>query len=164
MIVDDEPFVRDGLRQMLREHENLDVICEAGTISDAKRQMAENDLDVLFLDIQLRGGTGFDLVPFIDESVKIIFITAHDEYAIRAFEVNALDYILKPVTEDRLAESIARLHSGHTGRKAAAAVPGQLNPDDSVFVKADSGRYFIVVSSILAVSFNPLMADRIRGE
>ncbi len=117
LIVDDEPFVRDDLRHMLGVHETLEVVGEAGTVSGAKKQLLEKDLDVVFLDIQLRGGTGFDLVPFVDETVKIIFITAHDDYAIRAFEVNALDYILKPVTADRLAESVARLSPGKQTRK-----------------------------------------------
>ncbi len=111
LLVDDEPFVREDLRQMLLAHKSIEVICEAGTIAQAKKQLAAGRPDVVFLDIQLRGGTGFDLVPLIHKTTKIIFITAYDEYAVRAFEVNALDYILKPVTPERLAESISRLHS-----------------------------------------------------
>lgn len=152
MIVDDEPFVRADLRHMLCAHANLEVICEAGTISEAKKQLRENDLDVVFLDIQLRGGTGFDLVPLIDESAKIIFITAHDEFAIRAFEINALDYILKPVTASRLAKSIERLTPDKTEKKTDADAPGPLNQDDQVFVKTESGRLFIHLAEIAAIS------------
>ncbi len=152
MIVDDEPFVRDDLRYMLRAHKNIDVICEAETVSNAKKKLVENDLDVVFLDIQLRGGTGFDIVPFIDKSVKIIFITAHDEFAIRAFEVNALDYILKPVTAQRLAESIERLSPGKSEETADTTEPGPLNPDDHVFVKTDSGQFFINLGELVAIS------------
>ncbi len=152
MIVDDEPYARDDLRHMLGAHENLEVVGEAGTISEAKKQLLENHLDVVFLDIQLRGGTGFDLVPFVDPAAKIIFITAHDDYAIRAFEINALDYILKPVTADRLAESIARLSPGKTKKKADSVQPGPLNPEDRVFVKTDSGQLFIDLVEIIAIS------------
>ncbi len=153
MIIDDEPFIREGLRHMLRAHEDIDVVCEAGTVSDAKKKLLENDLDILFLDIQLRGGTGFDLVPFVDQSVEIIFITAHDEFAIRAFEINALDYILKPVTAHRLAESILKLPiHGKAEKKADTPVPGPLNPEDHVFVKTDSGQLFIDLAEIIAIS------------
>ncbi len=152
LIVDDEPFARDDLRHMLSAHENLEVVGEAGMISEAKKQLLENYLDVVFLDIQLRGGTGFDLVPFVDETVKIIFITAHDDYAIRAFEVNALDYILKPVTADRLAESVARLSTGSKKKKADLVKPGPLNTEDRVFVKTDTGRLFIDLKEIIAIS------------
>ena len=152
MIIDDEPFARADLRQMLRAHENLAVVCEAGTISEAKEQLPANDLDVVFLDIQLRGGTGFDLVPFIDSQTDIIFITAHDEFAIRAFEINALDYILKPVDAARLAKSIDRLVSGQAEIKARAQSAERMKPADPVFVRTDAGRLFVKLFEITAIS------------
>ena len=91
IIIDDEPFIRDDLREMLAAHRDIEVVGEAGTIAEAKKLLASRRFDVVFLDIQLRGGTGFDLLPFIDPSTQIVFITAHDEYAVRAFEINALD-------------------------------------------------------------------------
>jgi len=152
IIIDDEPFVRDDLRQMLAVHEDLEVSCEAGTIADAKEQLAANSFDVAFLDIQLRGGTGFDLLPFIDPSTQIVFITAHDEYAVRAFEINALDYILKPVSADRLAESIARLKLDLTPQEAGPGKSGHFKSDDSVFINTDTGRMFVRLDEIVAIS------------
>lgn len=152
MIIDDEPFVRKDLRHMLLAHEEIEVICEAGTIAAAKKQLSKNNLDVVFLDIQLRGGTGFDLVPFIDPSLNIIFITAHDEYAIRAFDVNALDYILKPVTTDRLAQSIMRLTPGMNVPKAEPGQQRPFKPDDRVFIHSNSIQMFVVLEEITTIT------------
>ncbi len=151
LIVDDEPFVRDDLRHMLSVHSEITVTSEVGTIAEAKKQLLENDFDVVFLDIQLRSGTGFELIPFIDESVTIIFITAHDEYAVRAFEINALDYILKPVTSNRLAETLAKLQPGEIEQKIASSNSGSFKPDDRVFVKTDSGQLFVKLDEIIAI-------------
>ena len=152
MIVDDEPFARDDLRQMLACQKEIEVTCEAGTIGEAQKQLSDNSLDVVFLDIQLRGGSGFDLVPIIGRSTDIIFITAYDEYAVRAFEINALDYILKPVSEERLCASIERLKADRAGRKTPSIKTGPFEPDDSVFVKTDSGQLFVRIEQILAIT------------
>lgn len=152
MIVDDEPFARDDLRHMLACQKKIEVTCEAGTIAEAQKQLAANNLDVVFLDIQLRGGSGFDLVPFVDRSTDIIFITAFDEYAVRAFEINALDYILKPVTADRLCASIERLKADKAGQKTPSIKTGPLEPEDSVFVKTDTGQRFVSLEQIIAIS------------
>lgn len=163
MIVDDEPFVRKDIRHMLTEIRNLSeevaIVCEAGTIETAKRMLLENRLDLVLLDVQLRGGTGFDLVPYIDGSVYIIFITAYDDYAVRAFEVNALDYILKPVTRGRLAEALLKVIEAKAGRATGAKqersgdnVRKPLTPDDSVLVKTNATRFFIRLNEIVAIS------------
>jgi two-component system LytT family response regulator len=152
MIVDDEPFARDDLRYMLSSWVEIQVSGEAGTIAEAKRLLAQSSFDVVFLDIQLRGGSGFELVPFIERSAKIVFITAFDKYAVRAFEINALDYILKPVTADRLSESIERLKMDQVGRKTVSKTTGPFEPDDRVFVKTDSGQRFIPIEKLSAIS------------
>ena len=152
IIIDDEPFVRDDLRAMLAAHEAIEVACEAGTIAEAKKQLAAGSFDVVFLDIQLRGGSGFDLVPFIDPAADIIFITAHNEFAVRAFEINALDYILKPVAADRLAESVARLKRGIQPKEVGPGKPEHYKSDDSVFIKTDSGQMFVRLDTIAAIT------------
>lgn len=152
IIIDDEPFVRDDLRDMLVAHGDIELVGEAGTIAGAKNLLAESQFDVVFLDIQLRGGTGFDLVPFIDPSVDIIFITAHNEYAVRAFEINALDYLLKPVTGERLAESLRRLLHKEAKQPDDTIRPGSFEPTDSVFIKTDSGQLFVSLDQIMAIS------------
>jgi len=110
MIIDDEPFARDDLRYMLSEHQEVEVQWEAGKIDEARRLLAENEPDVVFLDIQLRGGSGFDLLPDIPEgNTRVIFVTAHDEYTQQALATDAIDCLLKPVSADRLADSLEKL-------------------------------------------------------
>lgn len=155
MIVDDEPYVLKDMRNMLLKvntvfNEEIEIVCEAGTIDVAKKFLLENSLDLIFLDIQLRGGTGFDLIPYIDESVKIIFVTAYDQYAVRAFEVNALDYILKPVTADRLSQSLMRLlRSSPVESEPDKQLP--FKTDDRVLIKTDTNRLFIRIDEIVAI-------------
>ena len=162
MIVDDEPYAREDLREMLRAHPGIEVACEAGTVAQARKQLADHRPDLIFLDIQLRGGTGFDLVPAIAPETKIIFITAFDQYAVRAFRINALDYILKPVTPERLAESLRRLDP-----QTPSPAPGPLTPEDKVFIKSDDGLSFMPVDSITAVSSiggNYMAVETVSGE
>ncbi len=110
IIIDDERRVRNALRQTLEECGGVNVIAEADTIESARQTLAVHpEADGIFLDIQLPGGTGFDLVPDITDMKKVVFVTAYDQYAIRAFEVNALDYIMKPATPERLEQSLHRL-------------------------------------------------------
>jgi two-component system LytT family response regulator len=152
MIVDDEPFVRDDLRHLLSQRNEIEVVCEAGTVVEAKKLLAENRIDVVFLDIQLRGGSGFDLVPFIHSGAKIIFVTAFDAYAVRAFEVNALDYVLKPVTEERLSRSLQRLATEGTDNAEDEKKTGPFEPNDRIFVRTDSGMQFVGLVEICAIS------------
>ena len=152
IIIDDEPFVRDDLRDMLAAHELVVVAGVAGTVAEARKQLAATGFDVVFLDIQLRGGSGFDLVPFINPSADIIFITAHDEFAVRAFEINALDYLLKPVAADRLAESIARLKRDLRPEPAGPVSAEHFKPDDSVFIRTDFGQMFVSLDEISAIN------------
>ena len=152
IIIDDEPFVREDLRNMLSAHRDIEIIGETETIDAAVELLSRTDPDVVFLDIQLRGGSGFDLVPFIHPSIDIIFFTAHDEYAVRAFEINALDFLLKPVTADRLAASLDRVrHRSET--KGSPPVP--MNPyqaDDRIFIKTDEEQRFIAVNAVVAIT------------
>jgi two-component system LytT family response regulator len=144
LIVDDEPFVRQDLATLLAGHDNIRVTGEAGTVAEAKSHLKDRFFDLVFLDIRLRGGSGFDLVPFIDHRSKIVFITGYDEYAIKAFELNALDYLLKPVEKRRLANTIGRMPpAGETPVKKRM---------DSVFVKLDSGGRYVLRSDIAAIS------------
>lgn len=111
IIVDDEWLVRAELRIMLASHPEIVVIGEAGSVAQAIPLIQRNSPDVIFLDIQLPGASGFDLLDQVETGARIIFITAYDKYALRAFEVNALDYLLKPISTERLAKAIKRLGS-----------------------------------------------------
>ncbi len=109
MIIDDEPFVRNGLRYMLSAHQGIEVAWEAGRLDEARKLLSENRPDVVFLDIQLRGGSGLDLIPDIAPETSIIFITAHEENIKKTPETDAIDRILKPISAERLAESLEKL-------------------------------------------------------
>jgi len=109
VIIDDEPFARDDLRHMLLKHPKIVVVGEAGSISEAAKLLRQTNPDIVFLDIQLRGGSGFDLVPNILPDSKIIFFSAYDENEEQTNQLNALDYLLKPVSAVRLAESLGKV-------------------------------------------------------
>lgn len=143
LLIDDEPPARDILRALLAAHADVVVTAEAGTLASAREALARDDYDLVFLDIQLRGGTGFDLVPNVRPGAKIIFVTAFDSHALRAFEVNALDYLLKPVAPQRLAHALGRLEQP----PAPSALP--LTTDDRVLLKLGSGQErFVLLADI----------------
>lgn len=109
LIVDDEPLARRELRRLLDAHPSVQVIGEAGNIDEAHDRIATLAPDVVFLDIQMPGGSGFDLLDRLDHVPRIVFTTAFDQYAVKAFEVNALDYLLKPIEPERLAAALRKL-------------------------------------------------------
>lgn len=108
-IVDDESLARYALKNKLKAHPEIEVIGEAEGLSEALQEIPRLRPDILFLDIQLNEGTGFDLLDRIDYNGKVVFITAFDSYALRAFEINAVDYLLKPISSRRLKESLKRV-------------------------------------------------------
>ena len=110
IIVDDEYWARMTLRHKLEEIPEIEIIGEAGSVAEAVERLSKNSPDVLFLDIQLTDGTGFDVLNKVDYKGKVIFVTAFDAYAIRAFEINALDYIMKPISDKRLKEAVERIN------------------------------------------------------
>ena len=109
VIVDDERLARVSLRKLLEPYPEIEIAGEADSCKNAIELINRYKPHLVFLDIQLSGETGFDLLEIIDNSIKIIFVTAFDEFAIRAFEVNAIDYLLKPVNPERLKVSLERL-------------------------------------------------------
>ena len=147
ILVDDERLARRELRSMLAEHEMIDVVGEAETVAQAAELIEVKKPDVLFLDIQLPGETGFDLLERISPACKVIFVTAFDAYAIRAFEVNALDYLLKPINPARLAQALERLMT-----QAPAAPVRALEYEDRLFIEVDERSRFLKVSDIIAIS------------
>ncbi|MFZ5497250.1 MAG: LytR/AlgR family response regulator transcription factor [Verrucomicrobiota bacterium] len=155
LIIDDEAPARAALRGLLRAHPEVVLAGEADTILEGRKRLGTADYDLLFLDVQLRGGTGFDLVPFVRPEARIVFITASDQYAVRAFEVNALDYLIKPIRPQRLAEALRRC-SGTPFEPPASAPPvPALTPGDSVYLKLGNGTSrFVALADIAAVVSN----------
>jgi two-component system, LytTR family, response regulator len=149
ILVDDERLARKELRSMLAEHEIIDVVGEAETVAQAAELVRAKKPDVVFLDIQLPGETGFDLLEKISPACRIIFVTAFDAYAIRAFEVNALDYLLKPINPARLAHAIERLMIHDS---ASVAPVRALEYEDRLFIEVDEHSRFLKVSDIIVIS------------
>jgi len=108
LIVDDERLARSELRRLLAAHPDVAIASEAANAADAEALLLAGGIDVLFLDIQMPGASGFDLLERLDVVPMVIFTTAYDEYAVRAFEVNAFDYLLKPIRPERLAATLEK--------------------------------------------------------
>jgi two-component system LytT family response regulator len=108
VIVDDEPLAREGLRMLLAEYEDIEVVGEAGNGADAIALAAGVRPDLMFIDMQMPGMTGLELAAALPIECSIVFVTAYDEFALKAFDVHALDYVLKPIDEHRFAEAIRR--------------------------------------------------------
>lgn len=109
MLVDDEQFAREDLRDLIAEYPNLQVLWEAASLKGAREILRQHTPDLLLLDIQLRDGVGFDLLGEVGESTHVVFVSGYDEYAVRAFEVNAFDYLLKPVKRSRFERTLERV-------------------------------------------------------
>jgi len=149
-IVDDEDLARYTLRKKLLDFPEIEIVGEADCIKDAKKQISELEPELLFLDIQLSAGTGFDLIRQIKFNGKIIFITAYDEYAIRAFEVNALDYLLKPFSTRRLNNAIERVKEGIQAESGEVITPFKY--DDRILVSIGSSMYFLKLASVVTLT------------
>jgi two-component system LytT family response regulator len=129
MLVDDEPPARRGLRRLLRDYADIEVVAEAGSVSEAQARASVLRLDAIFLDVELTDGRGFDLVAQLQPVPAIVFVTAHDLYAVKAFDVAAVDFLLKPIVPARLALTVERLRR-HRQDAAQAAAPGREQQDD----------------------------------
>ena len=133
VIVDDEELARGLVREMLQKHPDIEVLAECANGFEAVKAVAERKPDLLFLDIQMPKLDGFEVLELIDEEVAVIFVTAYDTYAMRAFDVHAVDYLLKPFGQDRFEAALARARQ-RMGQKgpppaelaAAARPPAQL--------------------------------------
>ncbi len=108
LIVDDESLARERTRRMLGELPGVTVVGEAGSADEARRRIAELEPDLVLLDIQMPGEDGFALLQSLEPRPAVIFVTAFDQYAVRAFEENAVDYLLKPFRRERLAQALER--------------------------------------------------------
>ncbi len=111
VIVDDEPLARAVVREFLRSHPGVEIVAECGNGFDAVRAASELLPDLMFLDVQMPKLDGFEVLELLGRTVPVIFTTAYDKYALRAFEVHAVDYLLKPFSEERFAEALMRARS-----------------------------------------------------
>jgi len=147
LIVDDERLARKELMKLLEEHPSIEVVGEAMNADEAEKMIEELNPDLLFLDIQMPGRTGFQLLESLDSAPLVVFTTAYDEFALKAFEVNALDYLLKPITAERLSEAVQKIldkEKTRTGRRGDK----KLGLEDQVFVKDGERCWFVSLANI----------------
>jgi len=111
LLVDDERLARQELRRLLADHADITIVGEAVNADDAVTRLEDSSIDLVFLDIQMPGGSGFDVLERLERVPLVVFTTAFDEYAVRAFEVNAFDYLMKPVRPERLASVLDKARS-----------------------------------------------------
>ena len=152
LIIDDERLARNELRKLLQEFPEIEIIGEAMNAEEALRMIDELNPEVIFLDIQMPGKTGFELLQELDKVPTVIFTTAHDEYALKAFEFNALDYLMKPIDPQRLGDAIQKLFLTEDRELITSEENFNaritLGEDDQVFVKDGEKCWFVKLSEI----------------
>ncbi|MBB6326739.1 two-component system LytT family response regulator [Algoriphagus iocasae] len=153
IVIDDERLARKELITLLNQLESVEVVGEAVNVDDAKEKIEQLNPDVIFLDIQMPEKTGFELLEELDQVPHVIFTTAYDEYALKAFQVNALDYLLKPIEPKRLEEAINKLSTKIDGgnkkeEQNYSQNQKKLTLEDQVFVKDGDRCWFVRLSNV----------------
>jgi two-component system LytT family response regulator len=147
MIIDDEPPARRELRRLLTSFPWVEIVGEAGNVDQAAEMVESLTPELLFLDIQMPGGSGFDLLTRLEDMPQVIFTTAYDEHAVRAFKVDALDYLLKPIEPARLTEALGRVRSSQAARTS--------RPDailEQIFVRDGDRCWFVPLREVRLLS------------
>lgn len=154
VIIDDERLARNELKKLLLEFPEIEVIAEAANANEGIEKIDSLNPDLIFLDIQMPGKTGFDMLAELEKAPDVIFTTAYDDHALKAFEVNALDYLLKPVEPRRLADALQKLHleeshdrEGMTDEEISINRT-LLHETDQVFVKDGERCWFVKLGDI----------------
>lgn len=150
VIIDDERLARTELKNLLQEHSEIEIIGEAANAREALSLLDDLSPDLIFLDIQMPGKTGFDLLLELETTPKVIFVTAYDEYALKAFEVNALDYLMKPIEPARLSDAInkLKLNDDKELNQISSNHRNILTENDQVFVKDGEKCWFVKLGEI----------------
>ncbi len=149
LLIDDERLARNELRRLLAAHPDIEIVGEAVDVEDAAKKVIELKPGLLFLDVQMPGADGFSLLERLEPPLPaVIFTTAYDEFAVKAFEFNALDYLLKPVDPNRLIAALERLRHHESAAPGAGAAPLCLSLEDKVFVREGDRCWFVPVKNI----------------
>ncbi|HTQ32400.1 MAG TPA: response regulator [Opitutaceae bacterium] len=153
LIIDDERIARAELHRLLAAHPEIEIVGEARNGKEAIEQIAALSPDVIFLDVQMPGMSGFELLERLDEPPQVIFTTAFDEHALKAFEANALDYLLKPIAPERLANAVRKLQPARSAPAARGAAGSTTLPSapplDRVFVRDGDRCWMVQFSDIV---------------
>ncbi len=155
IIVDDERLARQELKNLLAEYPQLQIVAECNNAESAKKKIEVLKPDLVFLDIQMPGKNGFELLEDLEVIPRVVFTTAYDEYALKAFEVSAFDYLLKPIETERLKETVAKLEEeikedqeeGETSSEPKLG-NGKLTAEDRVFLKDGNRCWFVKLSEV----------------
>jgi two-component system LytT family response regulator len=154
VIVDDEPPAREILREFLEADDDFEIVAECANGFEAVKAVADHDPDLLILDIQMPKLDGFEVLELLDRSPVVVFVTAHDDYAVRAFEVHALDYLLKPLSEERFRQVMERVKGQVEGPERPPAAVGlasslRRKPLQRIVVRGEDGTIQVVPLSRL---------------
>jgi two-component system LytT family response regulator len=152
IIIDDERLARSELKKLLTDYPEVEVLAEAANAGEGQAKIESLNPDLIFLDIQMPGKSGFEMLSGLDRAPQVIFTTAYDEYALKAFEVNALDYLLKPIDPKRLQDAIQKLHFQEERDLQSITTTSTpktlLTESDQVFVKDGERCWFVKLSEI----------------
>ena len=156
LIIEDERLARSELRRLLSHHPEVEIVGEAQNATEARRAIDDLEPDILFLDVQMPGESGFELLASLEAVPLVVFTTAYDEYALRAFEVSALDYLVKPIDPKRLASTVERLlvtwRAGSSNslpeESGANRARELLSPQDRVFVTEGERSWLVELRTI----------------
>ncbi len=148
VLIDDERLARSELRRMLEEFSDVEIIGEAANSAEGIEKVESLNPDLIFLDIQMPDKSGFDMLSQLDKAPHVIFVTAYDEYALKAFDVNALDYLMKPVEPQRLAEALLKVRQKNEEEILSYNNRGILSENDQVFVKDGERCWFVRLSEV----------------
>jgi two-component system LytT family response regulator len=148
LIVDDERLARTELRRLLTPFKDINIVGEAVNADDALAKIPQLNPDLIFLDIQMPGKNGFELLEELDSVPTVVFTTAYDEYALKAFDYNAMDYLLKPIEPKRLEDTVKRLIEKHKKEQIETELSPSLKEEDQVFVKDGDRCWFVKLSTV----------------
>ncbi len=151
VLVDDERLARENMRMLLRPYDGIEIVGEADSVETAVQLIESCSPQLVFLDIQMAGGSGFDVLERLEQTPSIVFVTAHDRHAIRAFEVNAIDYLLKPVAPKRLDKALQRLLNPAAAEEMASR---PLKLTDRIYIDTGQKKYFVPLNSLLSICSN----------
>ncbi len=138
LLVDDEPLANTRMRELLAAHPEIDVIGVAGGLKAARAFLETRSPDVVFLDVEMPGGSGLDLLGSVPDTTHVVFVTAREKYAVQAFQVAALDYLVKPVDPERLADTVDRINKQAASRRGLPENVSERDDDEPYADEADS--------------------------
>jgi len=148
VIVEDSRLARNELKELIKLHDDLELIGEAGNVDDGVALIETESPDLLFLDINMPEKDGFDLLEMLDEVPITVFTTAYDEYAIKSFDYNALDYLLKPVSSKRFDKALEKVRTKMSSKEESGSTTKKLTESSQIFIKDGEACWLVKVGDI----------------